>query len=72
MCSNDKRGNRTNVPGPFSIPGGFVDVFEMAGPGETGGIGGGAIVSGLRRVVEDIEWRGLCGEGGTELRSGAM
>lgn len=44
----------------------------MAEAGETAGSGGGAIVSGLWRVVEDTEWGGLRGRSGTELRSGAM
>ena len=36
------------------------------------GAGGGAITSLARRGVTDAIWRGLCGEGGRELRSGAM
>ena len=39
--------------------------------GEAGGSGGGAIVGG-GRVDKDEACRRLDGEGGTELRSGAM
>lgn len=47
------------------------DWFEKLGPSTGIGGGGGAIASGAR--VDDAgTWRLLCGEGGTEFRSGAM
>ena len=49
-----------------------MELFGIAVPGEAGGIGGGAIVSGIRRVDDNGEFLGLRDESERELRSGAI
>lgn len=66
------------VPGPISTPELLVaacsraDSPGMLARGDAGGIGGGGIFCEVLRVGIDEGCRGLNGEDGTELRSGAI
>ena len=74
-CDNEAL---TSLPGPISM----VDVLGvgfsredtpgMLGPGDAGGIGGGAMFCEGSRVDDEEACRGRNGEGGTEFRSGAI
>lgn len=69
------------IPGPMPTPVLSPEVMlakgsldRMVGEWAEGdmGAGGGAMLSAGRREDVDDVWRGLYGEGGRELRSGAM
>ena len=67
-----------DVPGPLSMLEVLVAAFSLAdmletlAPGDAGGSGGGPIFCEVSRVEGDKGCRGLNGEEGTELRSGAI